>query len=264
MIDTSIAKATAFATKKYGDTPTDALQLVPKKYVTSVVAGITAGSPGGSSGNIQYNNGAGGFAGSSTLSLIPVVPEVLLQGANPLFEALGTSEPGFSAGTTSKSTTIGYGQAGLNGFVTGVAPAAPFLEFQDISSGTKKIVTFFVTGGTTNATPGTLFEFQWPLTINVTRITAFVEAKISGSRTGGSGGSIGDAGMYIRRAGFSRAVGSGTNQVGATQDSFTVESNVAWDVTIALNGTLDIDVNVTGDVNNNIDWAGEITLMLSY
>lgn len=33
MIDASISDAMSFATKKYGDTPTDALQLVPKKYV---------------------------------------------------------------------------------------------------------------------------------------------------------------------------------------------------------------------------------------
>lgn len=66
MIDESIQKALSFAAKKYGDTPTDALQLVPKKYVSSVVAGITT-VPGGSDGQIQYNN-SGVFGGDAKLT----------------------------------------------------------------------------------------------------------------------------------------------------------------------------------------------------
>lgn len=38
MIDEKIEKALAFATKKYGDTPTDALQLTPKQYVDGLTA----------------------------------------------------------------------------------------------------------------------------------------------------------------------------------------------------------------------------------
>lgn len=43
MIDESVKKATAFSTVKYGDTPTDALQLVPKKYVDNLSATIYSG-----------------------------------------------------------------------------------------------------------------------------------------------------------------------------------------------------------------------------
>lgn len=62
LIDDKIAKAMAFATKKYGDTPTDALQLTPKKYVSSVVAAATT-PPGGSDTQVQFNS-AGAFGGS--------------------------------------------------------------------------------------------------------------------------------------------------------------------------------------------------------
>lgn len=67
-IDDKIQQAMSFSTTKYGDTPTDALQLTPKKYVTSIVAGISGGSPGGASGDVQFNDGAGGFAGNSALN----------------------------------------------------------------------------------------------------------------------------------------------------------------------------------------------------
>ena len=54
-IDESIAKAMQFSTKKYGDTPTDALQLTPKKYVdgnkgTTVYRGFV--NSDGTAGNL--------------------------------------------------------------------------------------------------------------------------------------------------------------------------------------------------------------------
>lgn len=64
LIRGEIKKATAFSTKKIGDTPTDDIQLVPKKYVTSVVAGIPGGTPGGANGQVQFND-AGSFGGDS-------------------------------------------------------------------------------------------------------------------------------------------------------------------------------------------------------
>jgi hypothetical protein len=50
MIDERIAFAMRFQTKKYGDTPTDDLQLVPKKYVDTVTV-----TPGGPQGAVQFN-----------------------------------------------------------------------------------------------------------------------------------------------------------------------------------------------------------------
>lgn len=70
LIDHKIAKAMSFATAKYGDTPTDALQLVPKKYVTSVIAAST-GIPGGNNYSLQFKDPVTGrFGGSSTLSWV--------------------------------------------------------------------------------------------------------------------------------------------------------------------------------------------------
>ncbi len=59
MIDASITKALKFPTKKYGDTPTDDLQLVPKKYVSSVFASVSsmAGVAGGDPTDVQINRG---------------------------------------------------------------------------------------------------------------------------------------------------------------------------------------------------------------
>lgn len=43
LIDTSIRQAVIFSTVKYGDTPTDDLQLVPKKYVDGLFKPFYAG-----------------------------------------------------------------------------------------------------------------------------------------------------------------------------------------------------------------------------
>lgn len=64
--------------KRVGDTPTDALQLVPKKYVSSVAASLVSAinavasfsgvtPAGGSDKQIQYNN-SGGFGGDPALT----------------------------------------------------------------------------------------------------------------------------------------------------------------------------------------------------
>lgn len=50
LINQQIAKQSAFATDKYGDTPTDANQLVPKKYVDTRTPYIGVVTSGGSAG----------------------------------------------------------------------------------------------------------------------------------------------------------------------------------------------------------------------
>ena len=42
MIEQALKEAKAFSTEKYGDTPTDDLQLTPKKYVSSVISDATS------------------------------------------------------------------------------------------------------------------------------------------------------------------------------------------------------------------------------
>lgn len=90
-VDNKIAEAVKFNTPKYGDTPTDALQLTPKKYVSSVAASLVSAinavasfsgvtSPGGANKQIQYNNG-GGFGGDPALTWSGSVLTVGQQGS---------------------------------------------------------------------------------------------------------------------------------------------------------------------------------------
>lgn len=60
--------------KRIGDTPTDALQLVPKKYVDSKLSGVA-----GSNMQVQYNN-AGSLAGSGTLIIDEANSKVTVDG----------------------------------------------------------------------------------------------------------------------------------------------------------------------------------------
>ncbi len=77
-VDAAVTESTKYNTPKYGDTPTDNLQLVPKKYVSSVVSSLVGAinavasfsgvtSPGGANKQIQYNN-SGGFGGDPALT----------------------------------------------------------------------------------------------------------------------------------------------------------------------------------------------------
>lgn len=98
LIDDKIKKAMLFSTTKYGDTPTDALQLVPKKYVSSVVA-AAVGTPGGSNTQVQYNN-SGSFAGdanftwNSTSSVLSVSAVNTLRLYNTAFDLGISTIPG--------------------------------------------------------------------------------------------------------------------------------------------------------------------------
>lgn len=60
MIDASLSKYAFFATRKYGDTPVDNLQLVPKKYVDAHVSSVVTSSvAAGANTQVQFNdNGA--------------------------------------------------------------------------------------------------------------------------------------------------------------------------------------------------------------
>lgn len=61
MIDTALSKAMDFPTKKRGDTPTDAYQLTPQKYVD--LFGLTANRPRASVANAgqRYFSTSAGF-----------------------------------------------------------------------------------------------------------------------------------------------------------------------------------------------------------
>lgn len=139
-VKAAIAAATAFATKKYGDTPTDALQLVPKKYVTSVVAGMPSATPGGPNGAIQFNNGSV-FGGSSGLvwdTTIPTFPFLEVTGG------LSESIPSSTAVWTLFGGTL-FTTDATPGTITAITTAA------GVTTTVELYVNAYRTGGTSGS-----------------------------------------------------------------------------------------------------------------
>lgn len=253
MIDTSIEKAMAFATKKYGDTPTDALQLVPKKYVSSVVGSF---GPGGSSGNIQYNNGAGGFGGSSILTLSSLsAPELDFQGVAPVFNVFGSTSAVVETQTVAGS--VAHIEAAGTSADMLLSSFQPFIKLVNTATGGSNYFVETVAQQTTNNSPTTMFTYV--ASGASANDTIYIEAKVVAKRTGGSAGTAADSAAYVRRAAFKLA-STAVVQVGATQDAFTVEDQAGWDVGIRYDGA-NIIVEVTGATNNNINWGGQITII---
>lgn len=232
MIDASIAKALAFPIKKYGDTPTDANQLVPKKYLSSVV-----GTPAGSDGTVQFNNN-GAFGGTPVFSW------------NNSTSVLSISKAGNSSihttygpqGVVSEDVTTGrLASLGINSntpFLNMLAPGK-WVEYQDSTT-------------TTSATPGAFLAIPIANNSNL-----YIQVYVNAYQTGGASGTVGDSAGYVRRCVFKR-IATVTNQVGATQDAFTVEDQAGWDVSFT-NGGSQINVVVTGEASKNITWYAHIT-----
>ena len=78
-----------------------------------------------------------------------------------------------------------------------------------------------------------------------------LESKVLGVRTGGASGSAGDSAFYQRTARFKNVAGTVTKH--SLQTSYTSEDQATWDATFSVNGT-DIEILVTGAVDNDIDW----------
>jgi len=105
------------------------------------------------------------------------------------------------------------------------------------------------TGSTTDATA--LALVTWPVAIN----TALrVEALVTGRRTGGTAGTINDS-MVVRIDGAFKNNGGVMSKHLVL--NVVVEDQAAWDVDYTINGT-NIELSVTGEVNNNVDWETEI------
>lgn len=153
MIDDSLKKALAFQTKKYGDTPTDALQLTPKKYVTSVVAANVA-QPGGPNKAIQFNN-------SSVL------------GGSPAFTLDLTSIPGFPVLT-------------LTGTVVGQTPSWVISDGSGVQISTQVDQEL-----TTSATPTTITIYSLNVSGTSVFIEMFTRAVRTGGSSGATGDSAG-------------------------------------------------------------------------
>jgi hypothetical protein len=109
-------------------------------------------------------------------------------------------------------------------------------------------------GATTNATPTSLEGYFFTLG---TSSVAYIEARITAIRTGGTSGSAQDSASYVRRATYKR-VGSGSpTLVGSIDNTYTAEDQAGWDATFVVNGN-DIEVQVTGATDNDISWFAEI------
>jgi len=109
---------------------------------------------------------------------------------------------------------------------------------------------------TTDATVTALWTFA--ITAGITK-TWMIKARVLARRTGGAAGDANDSAGYERTAVVKNVAGT-ISVVGATGDVFTAEDQAGWNCTIDVSA-LNIRVMVTGAVNNNVDWIGQIEVM---
>lgn len=104
---------------------------------------------------------------------------------------------------------------------------------------------------TTTAAAGTLKSIAIP-----NNSAMLIEANISCRKTAGAGvGTIGDANGYIRTVIAKNVAGVVT--LGTIQTSYTSENITAFNATFVVSGT-NVIVQVTGALNDTVDWAGVI------
>jgi hypothetical protein len=128
--------------------------------------------------------------------------------------------------------------------------------FQTITDTTAacSMSTTMATVNTTDATITTLATVA-----TTTDTVMLLEAKITGLRTGGSGGSAGDSGVYIRTARVKNV--GGTVTIENLQSDFTSEDQGGFNATITASGT-DALITVRGSSNNNMTWKAIIIKMV--
>lgn len=242
MIDTAITNASAFKTRKFGDTPQDVNQLVPKKYVDG-----KGTSPGGSSGELQYNN-AGAFGGAEVVTYQPITgtpgtfyPLITMTGSGT-----GRYDPQlWIKGGSGNGGAIGSGQLRVSSAtISPTAGSNYFLSTWPLATTGATVTGILVVASGFNATGKTVTY----------------KATVNARRTGGSAGTAGDSAGYIKMATFNADAGT-IQQIGTTQTIYEVESQPAWNVDIVISGN-DLELHVTGAVNNTIAW--DITLEQFY
>jgi hypothetical protein len=106
------------------------------------------------------------------------------------------------------------------------------------------------TVATTDATVTTLATVA-----TTTDTVMLLEVRVSGRRTGGTGGTAGDSATYIRTARILNIAGTVT--IANLQSDYTSETVGGWNATITVSGTNAL-VRVTGAANNNITWQATI------
>lgn len=102
---------------------------------------------------------------------------------------------------------------------------------------------------TTDATPTTLFTY----TMDTGKSVNF-EAQIVARRTGGTAGTAEDSAGYDIRATVKNVAGTATMVTGSPTALVTHEDQAGWDAQIIVTGG-DIEVEVTGAVDNDIAWS---------
>lgn len=83
------------------------------------------------------------------------------------------------------------------------------------------------------------------------------EATVTGIRTGGSGGTAGDAVSY-KLIGFFRDNSGTMEQIGSTVKTAT-EVDSSWDADFAASG-MNVLIRVTGEASVNIKWRCDVTI----
>lgn len=104
------------------------------------------------------------------------------------------------------------------------------------------------TVSTTNGTATTIHTIAIPASTTV-QITAWVQAR----RTGGVAGTAEDGASYVRTWVYKTVAGTPTI-IGAAATVVTQEDQAGWDVTASVSGS-NVVIQVTGAVNNNINWS---------
>jgi hypothetical protein len=131
--------------------------------------------------------------------------------------------------------------------------AGSFFDLNDTTAGMDMKMSM----ATIPTTNGTLTAIATIAT--VTDSVMLYEAKVTGLRTGGTAGTVGDSSCYIRTVKVSNI--AGTVSIQNLQSDFTAESNAATNCTITVSGT-NILVNVKGDTNNNYTWKALLTKII--
>jgi hypothetical protein len=131
--------------------------------------------------------------------------------------------------------------------------AGAYLEINDTTASADMKITM-ATVDTTTGTTATLATVA-----TTTDTVMLLEVKITGLRTGGSAGTVGDSASYIRTARVKNIAGTVT--IMSLQSDFTSEDQTAFNGTLTVSST-NILVRVTGATNNNITWKAVITKIL--
>lgn len=205
---------------------------------SSTFAAGNGGSSSGDGGDLTLQAGSAS-SGNGGTTFILAGGGVSGNGGNV------TLSPGAGDGSGKKAgDVIVRAKVGTNS-----ADQGRFVIYNNSNAASQRIVGQIQT---TDATPTT-----YKIATTNAPSSLFIEARVTAGRTGGTSGTDGDSAAYIRRALYRRASAGAPTLVGSIQDGFTAEDQAGWDATLVISSN-DIQLQVTGAANNNINWRFEI------